>query len=163
MTSVGPKGSAPTQPEGGTVTQELPKLQGSAKQVEWADRQRAQKLDPSAYHASIRHVAEAMVPVIGSAASEYTEAGDWLPGGKATFPDMFRRRFGLPTGESAGWAYRTVEDHLHYLRQMRDLGQAGPSDLDAGEFANMVTKLGREKASEIVSAFGITPQSGGAK
>lgn len=141
----------------------LPELRGSEKQVEWANRERAAFMDPARHHPSIRHVADAMLPVVGSESHGFADAADWLPKGKANFPEMFRRRFGLEAGEKASRAYLTIENRLNSNAQLVARGRQPKTGLDETSTDDLTAAVGsRGKAEEIARAFGFTLSGGAA-
>lgn len=151
-----------TKPAEETPKVELPKLTGSEKQVAWANEIRNSLASSVGHSPRIKHIADAMIPVVGGELAKLPADAKWWIDNKRNlgFPSLFASRFGLDgkssdATEAAGRAYRVIEDHLNYNAQVAAQGGLGETTIGEDDTNDLVHSAGsREKANEIAAAFG---------
>ena len=168
MSGVGAQSAAP-EPE--TTKMELPALQGSEKQVEWANKLRADALSPDGggLHASLLPWHRAALAAAGDQAGKLTHAKDWIDDSRqhtsAAINKMLAHKFGLTDDRTQGVRdpvgnkFRVVEDRIHHNATVTRQGSTDRvmtdfADDDADDLARAFGS--REKAAEVAKAFGFT-------
>jgi hypothetical protein len=157
-----------SKPSGGKpMTAELPKLTGSDKQVEWAERVRAESLTPASKVPADNDILAVVAPAADKLPSQ---AGWWIDRrDSGVAPTLFAAHFGL-TPEAAKDAYRAVWEKLNAIHGKRamlaTLGRPAKepnrsfNDEDSDRLARAVG--GWDAAERIAAAFGLalTPAGG---
>lgn len=159
ITGVGSQSAAPIP---GETKMELSPLQGSERQVAWANKLRADALDPSAAHPTRRAWAEATLSAAGDQAGKLTHAKDWIDG-HGGMDKMLAHKFGL-TADIGGPTpvsdkFRVIEDRVraNHAMTLRGKPERVATHFRGRESNELAREFGsREKAAEVAKAFGFT-------